>query len=100
MNTRKIKVIIKNPEETYGHTCWVSDELETYQAIVGGYIEVVPASSKDNVLIICNEEGKLKGLKSNFALGPDVVVGTVIVVGQNGEDFADCPWIWSAGRDS
>lgn len=89
---KKIKVIIKNPEEEYGHVCWVADELEVLQTIVGGYIETVPASEKDNVVIICDEEGKLKNKEPNLALGIDVVVGTIIVCGQKDENLVDIPW--------
>ena len=89
---KKIKVIIKNPEEEYGHICWISNDLEALQAIVGGYIETVPISENDNVVIICDEEGKLKNKKSNLALGIDVVVGTIIVCGQENENLVDIPW--------
>ncbi len=37
--------------------------LEELQAIVGGYIEVV--SLRDGRLIVCDEEGKLKGKERN-----------------------------------
>ena len=89
---KKIKVIIKNPEEEYGHICWVSNDLEALQAIVGGYIETIPASEKDNVVILMDEEGQLKNKEPNLALGIALVVGTIIVCGQSGEDLCDIPW--------
>jgi hypothetical protein len=60
--------------------------LEELQAIVGGYIEVV--SLRDGRLIVCDEEGKLKGKDFNTratyilqAAMPthDFVVGDVLV---------------------
>ena len=38
-------------------------ELDELQAIVGGYIEVL--SLRDGRLIVCDEEGKLKGKERN-----------------------------------
>lgn len=57
-------------------------KLAELQAIVGGYIEVVP--TKDGKIMIVNEEGKLHGLelnpKATELLGfPDIIVGDVLV---------------------
>lgn len=63
----------------------VEDKLEIWQEIVGGYIEVVNLT--DTILIVCNEEGKIKGLDINFAWHHDIIVGTVCFVGEDGEEF-------------
>lgn len=89
---RKIKVIIKRPDEPIGHVTWISDTLENLQRTVEGRIEVVRAFSK--VLLICNEEGKTLGMENNFRMGlvfPDMIVGPVIVCGEDGEEFGDVP---------
>lgn len=62
----------------------IENELETLKSIVGGYIEVVKMD--DDILLICNEEGKLKGLPPNFSTGYDVIVGTAIFVSFDGVD--------------
>ena len=85
----KIKVIIKRPDEEFGHVCNISNSLENLQKTVGGYIEAVPLT--DEIVIICNEEGKLKGLERNFFLPFDTVVGTVIICGVDGDEFSDIP---------
>ena len=61
------------------------------QQIVGGYIETVRIS--DNGILVMNEEGKLRGLEPNFYLGAigDTIVGPVLIVGENGDEFADLP---------
>ena len=95
----KIKVIIKRPDEKYGHMTWISDTLENLQKTVGGYIETIPVGSE--AVIICNEEGKLMGLERNFKYGhtfPDVICGTVIVCGTNGEEFTDIPFDMGAWK--
>lgn len=69
----------------------IGNELNVLQQIVGGYIETVRIS--DGAILIVNEEGKLKGLEPNFFFGAigDVIVGPVLIVGENGDEFADLP---------
>jgi hypothetical protein len=81
----KIKVIIKKPAEPYRYA-EIENTLEAFQAIVGGYIECMGFG--DDVLV-CNEEGELIGLPENFRLRGDIIVGTVIVCGSDGEEFCD-----------
>lgn len=86
----KIRAIVKRADEKYGHMTNVSNTLKNLQNIVDGPIEVV--SITENIACICNEEGKLRGLPKNFILGQvmkDVIVGDVIIVGVDGEDFCD-----------
>lgn len=94
--TDKIKVIVKRPDEEVGHIEEIRNELKTFQKTVGGYIEpIVIAEGSDRIIVICNEEGKLRGLRENFrVMAPmiaDVICGTAIICGDAGEDFADCP---------
>jgi hypothetical protein len=84
----KIKVIIKKPEDEFGRLVEVENELEVFQSIVGGYIET---TGYKNLVIICNEEGKLRGLQPNVVLGRDMLVGTIIVCGASGDEFSDVP---------
>ena len=71
---------------------WIGSELEDLQAVVGGYIQAV-YPFHDDIALICNEEGKLKGLQPNrllrYANGDpyDVVCGTFFIVGTGEEDF-------------
>lgn len=84
----KIKAIIKKPEDEFGRLVEIENELEVFQNIVGGYIET---TGYKNLVIICNEEGKLRGLEPNIVLGRDMLVGTIIVCGASGDEFADIP---------
>ena len=85
----KVRVIIKRPDEKYGHVCHISTRLENLQKTVGGYIETVPAIL--DAIIICNEDGKNLGLEPNMWYFHDMLCGTIIVIGTKDEDFADCP---------
>lgn len=89
----KVRCIIKRPDERYGHVTNISVSLKNLQKIVGGPIECVPFGASS--IIICNEEGKLRGLKPNLRIGEppfdDLIVGDAIVIGVDGEDFCDLP---------
>jgi len=85
----KIKVIIKRPDEKYGHVTHISARLENLQNTVGGYIETITVIK--GVILICNEEGKLRNLEPNMWLNGDLIRGTIIICGQSGEDISDIP---------
>ena len=63
----------------------IENTLEEMQKIVGGNIEVIRVRS--NILMLCDEEGKLKNKPYNFDLGNDLIVGNVLFVNSKGEDF-------------
>lgn len=86
----KIKVVVKNVNEN-GKVVEVDNELQTFQNIVNGYIETYPLN--DEILIICNEEGKLMELETNFAIQVsddyvEHIVGNVVFVSVEGSEFA------------
>lgn len=82
----RIRVIVKQPGQPITLR-WIEDELERYQAVVGEYIETVPLDGVPGIVLICNEEGKLRGLEPNVINGADVIVGPVIAARVSGEDF-------------
>lgn len=77
----KIKVILVKPKENPS-LLEIDNSLYSLQSIVGGRIEILPY--KDS-LIICNEEGKLKGLEPNRQTGNDVIAGTFVICGGDDE---------------
>lgn len=60
MNDSKIKVLLVEPEK-YPKEIVIDDSLEAMQEVVGGDIEEYMPYD-DDVAIICNEEGKMRGL--------------------------------------
>lgn len=64
----------------------ISNELESFQALVKGYIECVPWDNR--YLMIVNAEGKLEGLQYNFKFYDDDIVGPVAWVTKDGPEFA------------
>ena len=81
----------KAPYETQ-----IGDDLQSMQAVVGGYIQAV-YPYEEPVALIANESGKLDGLPLNRALRDadgdiyDIVAGNFFIVGLGESDFTDLP---------
>lgn len=84
----KIKVLIKRPGEP-PRSVWISDTLENLQRTVGGYIEIV--TLQRGLVVICDEEGRLKGKPYNCTVGGVSFVGDIVIAGQEGEELTDYP---------
>lgn len=85
-----IKILVVEPMKA-PYVKEIEHTLRNLQAEVGGYIEAV-YPFEDTVAIICNEEGKLCGMKPNRALYHegkiyDILHGTFFVAGVGAEDF-------------
>lgn len=85
----RIRVITKKPGEDFGREFNIVNKLETFQQIVGGYIETVTPG--EDWTIICNEEGRLMGLPYNCEVCGISFVGDLIFAGVDGENFCDFP---------
>lgn len=86
--SRKISVLIKEPGKSPRHV-WISNTLENLQKTVGGYIETVTLFS--DLVIICDEEGRLKGKAPCCTVCGVDLVGTIIFAGVEGDEFSDLP---------
>ncbi len=67
----------------------VENSLEALQAAVGGPIETVSLAA--DLCIVCNEEGRLQRLPYNCSIGGLGLVGDILLVGVNGDEFDDVP---------
>ena len=83
-----IKVLVKDPGKAPVIT-EVENTLEAFQELIGGNIEAV--TKKDGLVMLVDEEGKIKGLPANFKdyRLEDMIVGRAIFVGDAGDDFCD-----------
>ena len=74
----------------------IGDDLQSMQAVVGGYIQAV-YPYEEPVALICCVSGKLDGLPLNRALRDsdgdiyDIVAGNFFIVGLGQNDFTDLP---------
>lgn len=72
----------KAPEEKT-----LNNDLKSLQAEVGGLIECLYLDN--DIILVCNDEGKLNGMEMNRRLGHDIVCGPFFLVSDDGEgDFA------------
>jgi hypothetical protein len=96
---QKIRAIIKRPEDEIGVITEIDNKLNEFQKIVGGYIETVTLMDEEpQVVIICNEEGRLLDLPYNCTINGVDFVGPIIAVGIEGDDFGDLPSAITAVR--
>lgn len=87
----KISALSKRVGEPPRHVN-VSNSLKALQAAVGGYIETVTIAA--DLVILCNEEGRLRGLPYNCTICGVDFVGDILIVGRDSEEFADLPLSW------
>ena len=86
-----MKVLIVEPEQPC-RAQEIPDTLEAMQAIVAGYLRAV-YPFRENVALLCNEEGKHLDLPHNRPLTNDrgvpyeTICGTFFLAGLGAEDF-------------
>ncbi len=88
-NTMEVMMVVPGKRP---YTATIGKDLESMQRAVGGNIEAVYFFD-DPVAIICNEEGKLQGMKPNRSLKDerhnvlDVIAGPFFMCGITDDDF-------------
>lgn len=89
-----MKAILKKPRRN-AQVVDVENTLDGIRSAIGGYFEALVFSEEHNIIMICDESGKLKGLDFNFYLYGrndriiDEIVGNVLFVSAKGEDLRD-----------
>ena len=76
---KKIRILYKEVGKE-PQIMFIDNTLEAKQKLVGGLIEVVPY---EDVLIICNEEGKLLNMPPNLVFEYDYIAGNCFVIGDD-----------------
>lgn len=71
-----LKKVGKNPEIMN-----IENTLDAKQKLVGGLIEVVGLT--EDILLVCNEEGKLDNLLPNLMFNYDYIAGDCFFVGDD-----------------
>jgi hypothetical protein len=85
MLEEKIKCLLVKPYEL-PEEIEIDNTLEAKQKLVGGYIEQAFLPKDDSVVLICNEEGKINGMKPNRDIGHDIIFGPFLIVGNDFEN--------------
>ena len=84
-----MRVLIKNPGDEGFRTIVVPNDLHVLQDLVDGHIETVTIAT--DACVICNKEGRIKGLEHNCSFCGIDFVGTILIVGVEGDAYTDCP---------
>jgi Domain of unknown function (DUF3846) len=84
--SKELQIVVVEPDEK-PYKLIIENELEAFNKIVGGYIEIFPIGRTKKgakVAIHMNEEGKLQELPFNRNLvGYDILVGTFFITAFN-----------------
>ena len=81
---RDLNLLLVKPNEL-PKKITIKNTLKEKQKLVDGLIEYVYLPNCNDVVLICNEEGKLLGLPPNRDIGYDIVCGDFLIVGDDPE---------------
>lgn len=84
----KIRCVSKRPGGS-PRSVNVTNSLENLQNYVGGFIETLTIA--EDLCIICNEEGRIKGLPYNCTVCGVELYGDILFVSVDGDAFSDLP---------
>lgn len=82
----QILICVKYPGEEPRVEPLFDNTLEAFQDAVGGYIEAVTLCT--DLVLICNEEGRIRGLPYNTTIAGCQFFGPVLAVGTKGVEFS------------
>ena len=60
--------------------------LDKLQSLVGGYIECVYLQNNNEVVLVCNDEGKINNMPLNRDIGYDIIAGPFLILGDDYEN--------------
>lgn len=64
----------------------IDDDIETLQSLVKGYIECVYLPKDEDVILVCNDSGKINNMELNRDIGYDIIAGPFLIVGNDKEN--------------
>lgn len=86
MTKDRIKAIYKAPGKAPVFI-EIENKLEALQRAIGGYLESVTIAT--DCCILCDEEGRLKGLPYNCKILNMELSGPILIVGVDGDELCD-----------
>lgn len=81
-----MKSILKRVSEA-AYTVDIDNTLEALQKAVGGYLEAIGID--DGLIMLVDEDGRMKKRPYNFDLGNSMIVGDVLIVRSSDGEFTD-----------
>ena len=86
MHENQILVLTKLPGKPAELEPLFDNKLDAFQEFVGGYIETF--TLRNDLVVICNEEGRLLDMEPNVVINGVGFVGPVIIAGVKGDEFS------------
>ena len=81
-----MKVVMVEPNKP-AYVTEIGDDYQSIHAAVGGLIEPIYFLHERGVVMVGNEEAKLRNMEGNRRFDDGIVAGPFIICGDNGEDF-------------
>lgn len=82
-----LKMLVVEPDKL-PYEALINNDYHSLQNAVNGNFETV--TLPDNIILLCNEEGKILNLKENRIVGDDIISGTFLITKFDGDDdFTD-----------
>lgn len=85
-----MKAILKKPGEL-PELIEIENDLKEIQKVIGGKIESLTFA--EDACVLCDRDGVIKGLQHNTEFLGNQFVGTILLVGVDGDCFCDFPVI-------
>lgn len=82
----RLRVMVVEPDKE-PYEKFLGDSLEAMYEVVGKPIEVTKDILLPGMLLVVNEEHKLRGLPINRCTGDDIICGTFFVCANGRDDF-------------
>ena len=88
---KAIKKLPFDPFAPAGRIIDIDNTLKALQQAVGGHIETVTLRSRRDVCVLCDGEGLIHNLPYNCRVDGIDLIGIILAVGVDGDEFTDCP---------
>ena len=85
-----MRVLIKEPGDVWT-TADTPTTLDGSQRGVGRDIETLSLENLHGLVLVFDEEGRIKGKEPNLTIEGEEIVGTVVLCGIDGDEFAPVP---------
>ena len=81
-----MKVVMVEPNKP-AYVTEIGDDYQSIHDAVGGLIEPIYFLHERGVVMVGNEEAKLRNMEGNRRFDDGIVAGSFIICGDNGEEF-------------
>lgn len=89
---RKLRVIVKHPDERIGHSQHIDNDFETIEWLMQGAFDVVDVGLTDVVMLMSRKHTDKHMQYLLMGYIPETADSTIAMIGVDGPEFTDCDW--------